>query len=61
MADEGSTAARAEYPGYVVTPEDKTRWDNAGDLARAAHPADGDDVIWQAQRVIYNNRDEFPD
>lgn len=59
MADEPEQEEQATsgYPSYVVTDEQKHRWDMAGKAAReAAGEIEGDETtIWLATRALYNS------
>jgi hypothetical protein len=49
-------------PPFVLTDGDRTRWDNAGTVARNAL---GDmataEAVWQMQRTIFHDRETYPD
>lgn len=50
------------YPSYVLTATDRVRWDNAGKVARdVLGEAATAEAVWQMQRVIFHDRDTYPD
>lgn len=57
MADQQAV----ELPPYVTSDADRTRWEQAGTVARnvlgeAATPQ----AVWQMQRTIYHDRENYP-
>lgn len=57
MADEPTTPPTlpdAEYPTYVVTDEERARWDAARGVAELIF-GDLPDQVWQATRAIYGS------
>jgi hypothetical protein len=60
MADDDVDPA--PYPPYVVTEADKTRWVNAGRVARQMMGDDAtSDELWTTRRMLFHNRADFPD
>lgn len=53
MADD-PTPAQAEYPPYVVTDDDRTRWAEATRIARQLFGDVGEANVWSATRSIYH-------
>lgn len=54
MADEVEQDSD-EYPDYVVTPENRERWDNAASAAEELFGDQGAAQVWSATRAIYAN------
>lgn len=52
----------APLPPFVLTDADRVRWENA---QRVAETATGEPresaAVWQAARVIYHDRETYPD
>lgn len=64
MADQpgnGDVVAAPDLPPFVVTDEDRTRWENAGRVARdTLGPGATPEAIWATQRVIFHDRETYP-
>lgn len=61
MADEDAATQAAGYPPYVTTDEDRTRWDNAGTVARINLGEQAtDEAVWSMRRAIYHDRESYP-
>lgn len=59
MAD---SVEQQELPPYVSTDADKARWARAEEHARTALGEDATpENVWEWQRLIFHDRDQFPD
>lgn len=57
--DQAAETTKVEYPPYVVTPEDRHRWDLAADAAEGyfadLEPAQRREQVWSATRALYHS------
>lgn len=63
VPDEGPRKGQDEHlPPYVITDADRDRWANAEIVARNILGDDApEDAIWQTRRMIFHDRESYPD
>ena len=56
MAEEPAQAeVIQEYPPFIVTDEEKERWDAAAGIANELFGDQGEAQVWASTRAIYNS------